>query len=161
MAQFSQYNVIYINRHRDERDYDPDWIIDHWRRCRQMELDGEKCVRYRSDVRQYTVDAHNQNEARAAAFPLLMADIAQETGRNFNLMFAHDWKVGRIEKLHACSGAVSKEDNEKLAAKMAHDVEVREVVRKAKRRRTHRANKKRTINGKPVDTSVRTSKIAS
>lgn len=147
MAVFRQYCVIYINKHRDESVNDAASIIAHFRACKAMEEQGMTCYRYKSDVREYIVDAANQNEARAKAFQLLIEDLAEGTGKKDNsLYFEHDWKVGAIERSQATSGTVSKEDNVAIRAKMATDTENREVARKAKRRRAHRA-KKRTING--------------
>lgn len=148
MAIFRQYNVIYINRHRDESVNDYDAIIAHYRACKAMEEQGMTCYRYKSDVREYIVDARNQNEARDLAFRLFIDDLACDTGRKDNsLYFGHDWKPARIERCQATSGTVSKESNAELRDKIAHDSENREIARKAKRRRSHRA-KKRTINGK-------------
>lgn len=170
MAVFRQYAVYYINKHRDESVDDFPAILAHFRACKEMEQQGMTCYRYKSQVRKYVVDAANQNDARAAAFKLLVSDLAEGTGyEDRALYFEHDWKVGAIERSQAASGTISKEDNAAIRAQMATDAENREIARKAKRRRSHRA-KKRTINGKTpslttkdgrtVTTSCKTTKIS-
>ena len=148
MAVFRQYAVYYINKHRDDSVEDFPAIIAHYRWCKSLEDEGLTCYRYKSQVRKYVVDARNQNEARALAFRLLIADIAEGTGYDGKaLYFEHDWKVGAIERSQATSGTVSKEDNESLRQTMAHAAENRELARVAKKKRAHRA-KRRTIGGK-------------
>ena len=148
MAVFRQYAVYYINKHRDESVEDFPAIIAHYRTCKEMEEQGLTCYRYKSQVRKYIVDARNQNDARSAAFKLLIADLAEGTGyEDRALYFEHDWKVGLIERSQATSGTVSKDDNAEIAQIMATDAEHRELARAAKKKRAHRA-KKRTIGGK-------------
>ena len=159
MAVFRQYAVYYINKHRDESVEDFPAIIAHYRACAAMESQGMTCYRYKSQVRKSIVDARNQNDARAAAFKLLISDLAEGTGYEGRaLYFEHDWKVGAIERSQAASGTISKEDNADIAKIMATDAEHRELARAAKKKRAHRA-KKRTIGGKVPNLACKTTKI--
>lgn len=138
MAQFNQYAVYYVNKHRD----------DDVRDLKEIALSGSR----KSDVRCYVVDANNANDARAYAFRMLVQDLATDTGRRENQgMFGTDFRFACVEKRHASSGTISKEQqgqikNELTAAK----------THRAKRR----AAKRHTIAGKPVNTTVRTSSLA-
>lgn len=159
MATFRQYAVYYINKHRDESVEDFPAIIAHYRSCKVLEEQGLTCYRYKSQVRKYIVDAHNQNEAKAAAFKLLVADLAEGTGyEDRALYFEHDWKVGLIECSKATSGSISKEDNAAINEQLAIDAEHREMARAAKKKRAHRA-KKRTINGKAPSLTTKDGRV--
>lgn len=139
MAQFNQYAVYYVDKHRD----------DDVRDLKEIALSGFR----KSDVRCYVVDAVNANDARAKAFRMLVEELPEDTGRREKQgMFSGDWRFACVEKKHASSGTISKEENGAIKGELTAA-----KIHRAKRRA---AKKQRTINGKPVDTSVRKSTAA-